>query len=86
MKFHEKFQSVQKLFYTSNLLKKIYLRNLLHCSNGFPVNPFGQKHIGLPLSFSHMASKPQGFGTHGLVVVSVHPTSGFPWNPGKHLH
>lgn len=66
------------MFRTKRLIvlrkKKIYSKILLHCSKGFPVNPLGQKHIGLPLSFSHIASKPQGFGTHGSVVTGVQPT------------
>lgn len=40
---------------------------LLQFLNGFPVNPFGQKHIGLPLSNSHNAFTPHGFGSHGFI-------------------
>lgn len=40
--------------------------NLLQFLNGFPVNPFGQKQIGLPLSLSHIAFVPHGFGIHGF--------------------
>jgi hypothetical protein len=35
--------------------------------NGFPVIPFGQKHIGFPPSISHIAFTPHGFGSQGLV-------------------
>jgi hypothetical protein len=42
-------------------------KHLLQFLNGFPVNPFGQKHIGFPLSISHIAFKPHGFGSQGLV-------------------
>jgi hypothetical protein len=40
---------------------------LLQFLNGFPVNPFGQKHIGFPLSISHFAFMPHGFGSQGLL-------------------
>lgn len=56
---------------TSN---KYYLLQFL---KGFPVNPFGQKQIGFPLSLSHSALVPQGFGMQGLVGGS-HPCWGFP--------
>lgn len=61
--------------------------HVLHFSNGLPVKPFGQKQTGLPLSFSHNAFKPHGFGTHGSEVnISWQPMLGFPWNPGRHVH
>jgi len=42
-------------------------KHLLQFLNGFPVNPFGQKHIGFPLSISHIAFMPHGFGSQGLL-------------------
>lgn len=39
--------------------------HLLQFLNGFPVKPFGQKHIGLPWSSSQSAFKPQGLGSQG---------------------
>ena len=61
-------------------------QNLLHCSNGFPVSPFGQKQIGLPLSFSHAALTPHGFGMHGLTDSAWQIIWGFPSKLGGHLH
>lgn len=54
--------------------KRVYLLQLL---NGLPVNPFGQKQIGFPLSFSQSAFVPHGLGAQGLEGGS-HPTCGLP--------
>lgn len=60
-------------------------RYLLQFLNGFPVNPFGQKHTGLPASISHIAFKPHGFGSQGL-LGGLHPNRPSPLYPGGHLH
>lgn len=65
-------------FYKLRISKEC-VRNeyILQFLNGFPVNPFGQKQIGFPLSNSHIAFKPHGFGSQAF-VGGLHPISGLP--------
>lgn len=53
-------------------------RYLLQFLNGFPVNPFGQKQIGFPLSSSHNAFIPQGLGSQGF-LGGRHSSKASPW-------